>query len=197
MQFKPFEPGIEVSGESLGAIVAGFKKFPAVAQKYLVKFGFLKSNQNINELDRTAWYPQEAWLLAFEAIANEVGVNSLYGVGRLIPENSTFPPEMTDVISALGAMDVAYHLNHRKNGIVMFDPLTGHMLEGIGHMLATPVANESRVVMVCEDPYACDFDRGIIAGLANRFDPSAKTLHDNSAPCRKKGADSCTYIVWW
>jgi hypothetical protein len=70
-------------------------------------------------------------------------------------------------------------------------------LEGIGHMIATPVENEQRMVVVCEDPYTCDFSRGIVGGLANRFDIGAKTSHDNNSPCRKKGADSCTYIVWW
>jgi hypothetical protein len=197
MQFKAFEPGIEVSGESVGAIVDGFRKFPTIAQKYLSKYGFIKPNQGLGEIDRTRWYPQEGWLLAFEAIADEVGVNSLYGVGRLIPENAIFPPHMHDVPSALSSLDIAYHMNHRKNGQIMFDPQTGMMLEGIGHMIATPVENENRVVVVCEEPYTCDFDRGIVAGLASRFDGLAKTSHDNNAPCRKKGADSCTYMVWW
>ena len=37
MQFKVFEPGVEVSGASLGAIVDGFRKYPTVAMKYLTK----------------------------------------------------------------------------------------------------------------------------------------------------------------
>ena len=52
------------------------------------------------------------------------------------------------------------------------------------------------VFVVCGDPYTCDFSRGIIGGLANRLDPAAKASRDNNAPCRKLGADSCTYIVW-
>jgi hypothetical protein len=197
MQFKVFEPEIEVSGESLGAIVDGFRKFPAVAQKYLSQYGFLKPGQSINELDRTAWYPQEKWLAAFEALTNEVGVNSLYSVGRGIPENAIFPPHLTDVYSALASLDIAYHLNHRKSGKVMFNPETGAMLEGIGHMIATPVPGESRVVVVSDDPYPCDFERGVIGALAKRFEPGSRTTHDADAPCRKKDAESCTYVVWW
>jgi hypothetical protein len=197
MQFKPFEPGIENSGESVGAIIDGFRKFPTIIQKYLTKYDFIRPNQSVSDVDRTRWYPQESWLRAFEAIAAEVGVNSLYGVGRAIPENAPFPPHINDVRSALCSLDVAYHMNHRKNGVVMFDPQTGMMLEGIGHMVASPVENENRAVIVCETPYTCDFERGIVSGLANRFDPSAKTAHDNNAPCRKKGANSCTYVVWW
>jgi hypothetical protein len=197
MQFKAFEPGIEVSGESVGAIVDGFRKFPTIAQKYLSKYGFIQPTQKVSDLDRSRWYPQESWLLAFEAIANEIGVNSLYGMGRMIPENSTFPPHLHDVPSALGSLDIAYHMNHRKNGKIMFNPETGEMLEGIGHLIATPVANEQRMIVVCGDPYTCDFSRGIIGGLANRFDPGARCSHDNASPCRKQGADSCTYMVWW
>jgi hypothetical protein len=94
-------------------------------------------------------------------------------------------------------MDVAYHLNHRKNGAPMFDPATGAMLEGIGHIRTQFFDNERRATVVCEEPYPCEFDRGLITALANRFEPMAKTLHDNSAPCRKKGDSSCTFHVSW
>jgi hypothetical protein len=196
MQFKAFEPGIENSGESLGAIVNGFKKFPTVAEKYLIKHGFLKPNQTMADLDTSVWYPEDAFLRAFEAITNEVGLNSLYGVGRQIPETAVFPP-MNGIVMALESIDVAYHMNHRKNGVVMFDPSTGKMLEGIGHFLCKPIANENRAVMECETPYPCDFERGLISAVANKFERGAKTVHDSDGPCRKNGANSCNYNVWW
>jgi hypothetical protein len=198
MQFKALEPGIEVSGESLGAILDGFRKYPTVAMKYLLKFGLVKNGgSKTPSIDRTAWYPQEAWLSAYEGIAKEVGVNSLFNIGKGVPEHAVFPPHVNDIHSGLASIDVAYHMNHRKNGVVMFNPENGQMLEGIGHYRYTPASNEKRGVCVCEDPYGCDFDRGIITAMAARFEPNAKTAHDNDAPCRKKGADSCTYVVWW
>ncbi|HKU40731.1 MAG TPA: hypothetical protein VJR89_21370 [Polyangiales bacterium] len=197
MQFKVFESGIENSGESVGAIVDGFKKFPTIAQKYMCKYGFLKPNQTLADLDRTRWYSEESWLQAFEAISNEVGLNSLYGVGKAMIENAVLPPQICDVPSALGSLDVAYHMNHRKKGVIMFDPQTGMMLEGIGHFVATVDAAEKRVVVVSNTPYPCDFERGIVGGFASRFDPNARTVHDSNAPCRKKGAESCTYVTWW
>lgn len=198
MQFRPFEDGIEVSGDSLGAIVDGFKNYPSVAMKYLSKFGLTKNEvDGAPRIDRTGWYSLKNWLLAYEGIANEIGYNSLYGIGRSIPENAVFPPQITDVFSAVASIDVAYHLNHRKSGQVMFNMETGQMLEGIGHYRSEAVPDENRIVCVCENPYPCDFDRGIIAAMAGRFEPDSKTVHDNEAPCRKKGADSCTYIVWW
>jgi hypothetical protein len=198
MQFKVSEPGIEVSGESLGAILDGFKQYPSIAMKYLVKHGVLKkSGAGAPDVDRSGWYAIENWLAAYEGIASEVGVNSLYSVGKSIPKVAVFPPHVQDVFTLLTSIDVVYHLNHRKNGTVMFNPESGEMLEGIGHYTAKPEPENKRIVTVCDTPYPCDFDRGLITAMALRFENDAKTIHDNNAPCRKKGADSCTYVTWW
>jgi len=198
MQFKPFEDGIEVSGENIGATLDGFKKYPSVALRNLLKYGIIKSQVGKEpEIDRSAWYPMKEWLSAYEGIANEVGYNSLYSIGRSIPENAIFPPSINDIYSAIASIDIAFHMNHRKNGVVMFNFETGQMLEGIGHYKYEAVPNENRIVCVCENPYPCDFDRGIVSAMATRFEAGAKTVHDPDAPCRKKGADSCTYVVWW
>ncbi|MFZ5892168.1 MAG: hypothetical protein ACOY0T_14015 [Myxococcota bacterium] len=198
MQFKVFEPGIEVSGASLGAIVEGFRKYPTVAMKYLTRYGLVKGPVGKQaDIDREGWYRLEDWLAAYEGIANEIGLNSLFGIGKSIPENAVFPPHVNDIHSAIASIDVAYHMNHRKNGTVMFNPETGQMLEGIGHYGFQAANDENRIICVCENPYPCDFDRGIITAMATRFEPLARTVHDNEAPCRKKGADSCTYVVMW
>jgi hypothetical protein len=198
MQFKPFEAGIEVSGECIGSMVDGFKKYPTVALKYMSKHGLVKpTGPNAGEVDRSAWFPLESWLAAYEAISGEIGLNSLYACGRSIPENAVFPPNVTDVVSAISSIEVAYHMNHRKGGVVMFNPETGKFLEGIGHYRVEALPEEHRIVVQCENPYPCDFDRGIVAAMANRFEPEAKTVHDMDRPCRKKGADSCTYVVFW
>ena len=74
MQFKVFEPGIQVSGASLGAIVEGFRKYPTVAVKYLTRHGLVKSVAGkATDIDRDGWYPLEDWLAAYEGIANEIG----------------------------------------------------------------------------------------------------------------------------
>jgi hypothetical protein len=198
MQFKVFEPGIQVSGTSLGAIVDGFRKYPTVAVKYLARHGLVKSVAGkASDIDRDGWYPLENWLAAYEGIANEIGLNSLFGIGKSIPENAIFPPHVKDIHSGIASIDVAYHMNHRKNGTVMFNPENGQMLEGIGHYGYESVTGDNRIVSVCHNPYPCDFDRGIITAMATRFEPLARTVHDNDAPCRKKGADSCTYVVMW
>lgn len=198
MHYEQCEPGIEVNGESLGATIDAFKQYPTVVAKYMAKYGLVKVvNGKTEPIDRSAWYPLDKWLAAYQAIARDVGLNSLYTIGKKIPENAAFPPHLTDIKSALTSLDIAYHLNHRKNGVLMFDPKTGVMLEGIGHVRVEFKDEDKRAIVVCEQPYPCEFDRGLITALANRFEPMAKTVHDNSAPCRKKGDSSCTYIVSW
>ena len=80
--------------------------------------------------------------------------------------------------------------------MVMFDPATGMMLEGIGHYTAQP-AGDRKIVCIAENPYPCDFDRGLITAMAARFERGARVIHDDTAPCRKKGADSCKFLISW
>ncbi len=145
------------------------------------------------------WYSQQAWLDAFKAIANEVGLLTLFQIGRRIPENADWPPHVTDIHSALASIDVAYHMNHRINGRALFDPATGAMSEGIGHYGYQRI-DDRTARMTCKNPYPCDFDRGIIESAANKFKPAGFRVsvhHDDPAMCRKAGGDACIYTVTW
>ncbi|MBI4957705.1 MAG: hypothetical protein HY908_37205 [Myxococcales bacterium] len=197
MQFKPFEAGVEVNGQTVYAIVDGFKMFKRIPSQILLAEGIGQLGANdVVQIDPLAWYSQAAWLRAFERIAKEVGTIHLYAIGAKIPENAKFPPSVTDVATAIQAIDVAYHMNHRAGGRVLFDAVTGRMYEGIGHYgFAQP--GPRHIVSRCENPYPCDFDRGIITTMARRFEKTALIEHDDSQPCRQRGDDSCTYSVTW
>ena len=197
MQFRAFDSGVEVFGASVGAFVDAFKLFPSVILKCLTKHGIGTMVGKNVEIDRTKWYPQEGWLAAWEEIATSIGPRACYQIGRQVPKHAVFPPTVTDVTSAIGSLDIAYHMNHRKNGKVMFDPATGQKLKGIGNYGFEPVRGERRIKSVCENPYPCDFDRGLLAEVAFKFEPQSRVNHDDAASCRQKGANSCTYIVSW
>jgi hypothetical protein len=80
----------------------------------------------------------------------------------------------------------------------LFDKQTGSMTEGIGHYHYKKVSN-NEIEIKCDNPYPCDFDKGIVMQMANRFRPSnarAKIVHDESG-CRKNGDESCIYRVTW
>jgi len=198
MQFKSMESGIEVYGVSIDAIVEAFRLFPSIALKRLANrgIGSLHAKGEIH-IDREQWYPQEAWLAAFEDIATAVGSQALYQIGQHVPKHAVFPPTVNDIQSGIASVDVAYHMNHKKRGRPMFDPATGTMLEGIGHYGYKPTAGKNHILSVCENPYPCDFDRGILAAIATRFQKRAVVVHDEKAECRKTGGNSCTYGITW
>lgn len=177
-QFRAFSPNVEVNGETVLSIVDGMGAFKPRAMKILEENG-------IKEPRAGQWYRQQSWLDAFKAIAESLGGTTLFAIGKKIPENAQFPPQINQVEAALAAIDVAYHMNHRGGEI------GAYKFEKTG-------ANTGK--MVCPNPYPCEFDRGIVEAMAKKFAPKAfavKVEHDDSCPCRKKGADSCTYKVTW
>ncbi len=187
-------PGIEVGGVSIGAVLDAFQQYPSVVNKYIAQYGLAAKGAQI---DRNAWYSLDKWLAVYNAIAKDVGLNSLYSIGKKVPENVALPPHVTDIRSVFANLNAAFHLNHRKNGEVMFDPATGKLIEGIGKVTCTFAEGEQRLTLKFENPYPCEFDRGLIHAFAMKFEAAARVAHDNGAECRKKGGNSCTYVVSW
>jgi hypothetical protein len=74
---------------------------------------------------------------------------------------------------------------------------TNTMREGIGHYGCEPVPGKNEIVSVCDNPYPCAFNRGILTEMAFKFKPEAKIIHDDSQACLKNGADSCTFRIFW
>jgi hypothetical protein len=118
-------------------------------------------------------------------------------VGLTVPRNAMFPEGIRDIREAIRSIDVAYHLNHRKNGRPMFEPETGLMHEGIGHYGCDVVPHQRRIISQCRTPYSCAFDRGLLVAMAQLCEANARVVHDDSDACRKRGAAHCTYVITW
>jgi len=178
-QFKAFTSSVEVNGETVLAVVDGMGARRGRALEILAEKG-------TPDPEPGRWYPQQAWLDAFRAIAEEFGPDTLFSIGRRIPENARFPSEIDSIGKALASLNAAYHVNHRGGGI------GSYRFEKTG-------LRSGR--MICKNPYPCDFDRGIVTAVAEKFRPAdceaVVVSKDESAPCRKEGADSCTYLVAW
>jgi hypothetical protein len=197
LQFRIFEPGIEVNGQTVYSIIDGLGYFTNISRRYLSQVGIGTVVDKKLVMDKYGWYPQEAWLMAFENIARQIGDRVLFNIGRSIPRNAEFPTWTTGIESAIYAVDVAYHLNHRKNGQPLFNMRTGVMTEGIGHYGCAPVWGQNEIISICNNPYPCAFNRGILTEMALRFEPAARVIHDDNAECLKNGADSCTFHILW
>lgn len=167
-----------VNGQTVLSVLKGMGAFAQTGSDILARHG-------IKGLDAVGWYPQQAWLDAFQEISNSIGQQTVRQIGQSIPTSAKFPPGIDSVEKALGSLDVAYHLNHRGGEI--------------GHLLFTKTG-ERKGVMECRNPYPCAFGTGLIEAVLRRFmpaGPNPKVIHDSSRPCRAKQGDSCTFLISW
>jgi hypothetical protein len=190
MQYKALDPEIEVNGQTVLSVVKGAGSAGWLVEKML-------ADQGIVDPQPGEWYSQQAWLDAFRTISDKVGVLTLHKIGASIPESADWPPDVTGIHEAMASIDIAYHLNHRRHGVALIELATRTMHEGIGHYTYSR-AGETEGLMECDDPYPCDFDRGIIEATAGTFKPpeaTVRVLHGSG--CRKQGAPSCVYHIMW
>jgi len=178
-QFRAFSPNLKVNGESVLVILKGMGTFKIYAEKILAERGLTSPQAG-------KWYSKQAFLDAFQLISEKLGPHTMFVIGKEIPNNSLFPPQIQSVEGALSMLDKAYHMNHMGGDIGYYRFKKTGVKEG---------------VMECKNPYPCDFDRGLIEGTAKKFkskdDGFIRVIHDNSGPCRKRGEDSCLYHIHW
>jgi hypothetical protein len=176
-QFMAFNPNVEVSGATVRAIVQAMGDR---SLKVLAKHG-------LEDIKPDCWYPQQAWLDAFYELAQGDFRATLdqVSIGMRIPEVATWPTDIKTVEDALFSIDEAYQMAHRNGEIGCY---------------RVRIVGEREAELVCENPYPCNFDYGIIYNTARLFLPPHSGLtveHDDYAPCRMKGDESCTYHVRW
>jgi len=191
-QYVTFNKNVEVNGRTILSVLDGMKGFESTAENFLTENG-------ITNIDPDGWYSQQDWLIAFQQIAANIGSKTLTNIGSAIPENAQWPPDITTMEAALQSIDIAYHMNHRLNNNLLFDPQTGTMTEGIGHYHFEK-SGDKEIRITCHNPYPCDFDKGIIKSVAHKFQPSGINLKFSehvASGCRNKGQDQCTYVINW
>ena len=190
-QFIAFEKDIMVNGQTILAVVDALDK----AKAKDIALEVLEEN-NLIDIDPDKWYRQDDWLNTFKTISDEMGETILFFIGKSIIDSSEFPPEINTIEKGLNSIDVAFHMNHQKGGMPMFNPENGKMQEGIGHYTVTEIG-ENKIKMVCENPYPCDFDRGIITAMARKFEQLAEVKVERGTKGRKDGENSTSYVISW
>jgi hypothetical protein len=196
--FKPFEPGIEVSGIAVPSIVDGFSVLKSIPTRIMLAHGLGSLNGSGQwVLERGTWYPQAAWLAALEALYADFGEGVLFQIGQKIPANAVFPPWVKDIHSAIRAVNVAYHANHRKRGVLMFDVATGKMLDGIGHYGYEAIPGRNEILSDCRIPYPIAYAHGVLTTMARKFEARA-TVESVALPSTgSQEPGSCSFRIRW
>lgn len=191
-EYKVFEDGITTSAISpfLEGGFIGSKQRKEILEKY-----------GIGELVEGKDYDLQSFLHAFKELGETVGEMNLFLIGKSVMEKVEFPP-MDSLEQALRSVDVAYHMNHKKRGKVMFDPSSGQMEEGIGHYSVTKYDETSKTaVMVCNTPYPSKFEEGLILQITRKFKPKGSLLSkvelDQTKESRRAGGETCTFNISW
>ncbi|WP_247003762.1 hypothetical protein [Halosolutus gelatinilyticus] len=136
----------------------------------------------LEDIDPDEWYPLTIPLAMLYDMRDEYGGVRMRNMGQNIPEHVEFPPDITDVDNALRSIDTAYHANHRGSEIGFYEFQEEGPNEGI---------------MVCENPYPCEFDKGLIRGVARKFANNPVEVEEVGDQCRSDGGHRCEYRVEW
>jgi hypothetical protein len=198
VQYVAPEPGITACGAGIAVTLDGFGAFKLLASQYLQEegIGHIGPDGEL-QVEYEQWYDLQAYLNAFRRISRELSETIIEQAGKAVPNRAHFPPHVNDIQSALRSIDVAYHMNHKKRGMLMYDPVNGGMMEGIGHYRYSKNPLRREITLVCDNPYPCALDRGLITAMAKRFEAQSMVRHDDGKPCRRRGGSSCTFLVTW
>jgi hypothetical protein len=184
MEYKSFNPDVQVSGAVVAAFTAAFPRgTEELGAKLLGLHGIRKP-----EMD--GWYQLQSLLDAMEDVSEQMGLEMLRRIGEQIAGNALLPPGWNSIENVLAGIDNAYHMNHKGGEIGHYNFSDEGLLSGL-----------RRIRMECPNPYPCVFDLGTIDGFAKRFKPAGcidmVVRHDETRPCRRQGAESCTYLISW
>jgi hypothetical protein len=171
----------EVLGEFVLEILNRLYDLKSDTIKILKKYG-------IQDLEEIKWYPFEDWIRGFREISKEIGPTRLYIMGTGISENIEEPVPIDSLKKAFDLSNRIYQKKHRKIEFGKFELLN-----------FDDVKREAEIMS--DTPYPCDFERGIIMGMANKHRPydskNIWVVHKDFRECRKKGFERCKYFIKW
>lgn len=181
-QYEAFDPAVEVHGRTILHVVD--EALARFSDAYRQRAREALAANGIDDPAPDEWYPQQAWLNTFEAIAAEMEPHILDRLGEQIPDIVAWPEDGAGIEDGLRAIDEAYRMNHRGGDI--------------GYYRFEPIDYQSGEV-TCKTPYPCPFDRGLIRAVARRTAPveAFVFVEERGETCRRNGADACTYTVSW
>jgi hypothetical protein len=180
--YEAFDEDVEVHGRTIIAVADdALSRFSDAYRETAVD---ALAENGIEDPSPDEWYPQQAWLNTFEVLASELEPHILDRLGEQIPDVAEWPTGISSVEEGLRSIDEAYRRNHRGGDIGFYD------FEATG---------ERTGEVTCENPYPCEFDRGLIRAVTRRYAPveSFVFVEERGERCRRDGDDACVYTVSW
>jgi hypothetical protein len=173
-EFQAINPLVQVNGTTILSTIEG-SAIKDLTKKILAEVG-LPANPEPDQ-----WYPQQKWLDVLKKIQDKYGAANLKMIGKKIPETANFPPQINSIETGLESIGVAHRMNHRGGeiGYYRFEK-----------------TSENEGFVEANNPYPCDFNMGIVIGMAKRFVPTAFVSHE-AGSCRKAGGAVCRYHIHW
>lgn len=180
--YEAFDPNVEINGQTVLTIVE--EAMGLFSEEYRSRALDALAEEGISEPDPDEWYPQQAWLNAFETIADDLQPHVLDRLGEALPDVAEWPNDFDDVPAGIESIGDAYERNHRGGEIGSYE-----FSAGDGHT----------GTVTCNNPYPCQFDRGLIRGVAQKYAPvdAFVFVEETGETCRRNGEDTCTYTVHW
>jgi len=180
--YEAFDRDVEVDGRTVLTVVeTAMGRF---SEAYRDRALAALAEEGITDPEPEEWYPQQAWLNAFETIAEELQPHVLDRLGEQLPRVAEWPDGGGSVPEGLRSIDDAYRRNHRGGeiGSYRFEP-----------------AGDRAGEVTCRNPYPCRFDRGLLRGVAQQYAPvdAFVFLEETGSTCRRDGDDACVYTVYW
>jgi hypothetical protein len=169
-----FAPDSTVSGGNILSMLAAMGPFRKRGEQILVEHG-------ISDVSAEGWYLLEAYVRSLRAIGEKMGPNTLFQIGRQIPNHVPLPPGLDTFEKVLASFGIAFDMNHRgaQPGTITY-----------------AMKNPSTATITTGTPYPCDFDKGVISGFFQhllRVRPLVEPM--TGEPCKSRGGETCTYQI--
>ncbi|MHA1673541.1 MAG: hypothetical protein ACTSYI_07925 [Promethearchaeota archaeon] len=165
---------VKINGQTILSIKKGL-----LSEKIATKFIVEAVGESVEE---DKFYPAEGFLKALNNIGEKMNVAIMKKVGTKIVEAAKWPPGIDSLDSAMQSISVAYKMNHRPNDAAI-----------IGDYIYNKI-DERECTITATNPYPCDFDEGIVNGVARTIEKSVFVTHLEGS-CRKNGDSKCVYLI--
>ncbi len=180
-EYKASSPTLEIIG---GMIVSIWAAFPENFQKMIR--GIL-SKHGVADINPQDWYLLQPALDTLKEIEEKFGHHILSQVGEQAALRAPLPPEIKTFKECMSALNVTIQKMHRGGSP------GGYQVEeekGQGFI---------RYRVTASTPFPCSLTRGYLESFARRFAPEGVRdiviTHDENLPCRRNGAETCTYVI--